>query len=72
MCAGAFTSGRSKEEACKRLQRLLEVYVGGLVKEGSEIPTPRILDVGDLEMTREELDRWPIVCMHKCTVQIPA
>jgi len=71
-CAGAFTSGRSKEETCTRLQRLLEIYVGGLVRDGAEIPPPSFAGPSDLQMTQEELDRCPIVCTHMCTVEIPA
>lgn len=69
---GAFTSGRSKEETCTRLQRLLEIYVGGLVKDGAEVPQPKFAHPSDLQMTAEELDRCPVVCTHKCTVEIPA
>lgn len=68
---GAFTSGRSQEETCARLQRLLEIYVGGLVRDGAEVPPPKFASLSDLQMTKEELNQSPVVCMHKCVVEIP-
>lgn len=69
--AGAFTTGRTKEETCAKLQELLECHLSILIKGGLTIPEPKFRGLKDLDMTQEELRRHPVVCITQCTVTVP-
>lgn len=69
MHAGAFTSGKSVEETSQRLQELLEVYIGGLLKAGEPVPKPAFHHPQELKMVPDE--DFPVICTPLCNVQIP-
>ena len=54
-----------------KLQELLEFYVGGLVKNGMYVPEPQFKQLGQLDMSEQELKESPLVCMTSCTVALP-
>ncbi len=42
-----------------------------MVRDGVSVPQPKFASLAELQMTKEELERCPVVCLHRCSVEIP-